>query len=854
MFYQKDVLKVLEECQTTKSGLLADEVKRRHQKYGYNKLEEKKKETALSIFVKQFQDLLVIILIIAALISGISGQMESTIVIIVVIVVNAILGTIQSIKAQKSLDSLKKLSVPKVKVIRNKQLVEISSTDLTIGDIVQIEAGDMISGDGRIILSNTLQTNESILTGEVESVEKTTQTIHQNVMLADQKNMVFSGTLVTHGTGQYVVTSIGMDTEVGKIASLLNHTNERQTPLQKSLDDFSKTLSFVILLICLIVFCLNLFLAKQSLLDSLMIAVALAVAAIPEALTSIVTIVLSMSTQKMVKENAIVKNLNAVESLGCVSVICSDKTGTLTQNKMTPQNIYFYNQFLKPKILDHHYHDHQVLLKACLLCNNAVITHEQKIGDPTEIALIELVHQYDKNFELFAKKKQELPFDSKRKLMSVSSLHHLYTKGALDVLIQRCDTILINGRKEILSQRHVDILNKENQRCAQEGLRVLGFAYKDFTKNQITLDDENHLTFIAFITLMDPPRMESQRAVAQCQKAGIRPIMITGDHIVTAQSIAKKIGIYQNGNLCVDGHQLDQMDQKELDEKLPLITVYARVTPEHKMRIVKTWQKRGDIVAMTGDGVNDAIALKQSDIGVAMGLTGTEVSKDAASMILTDDCFATIVKAIIIGRNVYRQLKNAIGYLLSGNFAGILCVLIASILLLPTPFYPVHLLFMNLITDSLPAIAIGMEKGSNDVLKEKPRHHHESLLNKEMFMQIAYEGCIIALCTMCSYIMGLKIDGYTASTMAFATICLARLLHGLNCRSQQPLSKIGLLTNCFSIAAFIIGACLLFMILFIPSLHSLFMIQSLKLSQLICIILFASIPTLMIQMKKMLKA
>lgn len=853
MYYQKRISEVMKACETSENGLSHEEIIKRHQQFGYNILDEKKKENPFMIFLKQFQDLLVIILIIAAIISGMSGQIESTIVIVSVIIVNAILGTIQTLKAEKSLDSLKKLSVPKAKVIREGTLQEVDSTELTIGDLVQIEAGDVISGDGRIIECSSLQINESALTGEVESVDKTTDVITGQVVVGDQKNMVFSSSLVTNGAGRYIVTHIGMQTEIGKIASMLNNAKERKTPLQKSLDDFSGKLSIGIFFISLIVLCLNLFLAKQSLIDSLMIAVALAVAAIPEALSSIVTIVLSMSTQKMVKENAIIKNLNSVESLGCVSVICSDKTGTLTQNKMTPQTIYFYNHLMKISELDNRHHDHSVLLKSCLLCNNAVINGEQRIGDPTELALIDLVHEYTKNdieFKHTAVRTSELPFDSDRKLMSISSLNHIYTKGAPDVIIKRCSTILINGIKEPITKRHLDAIEKENQRCANNGLRVLGFAYKDYRGNQVTLEDEHDLTFIGLVSLMDPPRIESQDAVAKCKIAGIKPIMITGDHVVTARAIATQIGIYEDGDLSIEGYELDKMSEEELDEKLPHISVYARVAPEHKIRIVKAWQKRGDIVAMTGDGVNDAPALKQSDIGVAMGITGTEVSKDAASMILTDDNFSTIVKAVITGRNVYRNIKNSINYLLSGNFAGILCVFIASLLLLPTPFFPVHLLFMNLITDSLPAIAIGMETGKNGVLKEKPRSSSDSILNKQTVLQITFEGIIIAICTMCAYLFGLKQDPLVASTMAFATICLARLLHGFNCRSNLPLTKIGFYTNRSSIYAFLIGFSLLHVILFVPFMHSLFMIQTISITQLFVIYAFALIPTIIIQTKK----
>ena len=853
MVYQKEVSKVLEECKSSINGLTKEQVKEHLRIYGDNVLAEKKNDSPLVIFLKQFKDLLVIILIIAAVVSGLNKQIESAIVIVVVITLNAILGTVQTLKAQKSLDSLKKLSVPKVKVLRDGQLTEIDSTLLTVGDIVQIEAGDIVSGDGRIIQCSSLQINESALTGEVESVDKITDVIQGEVVVGDRKNMVFSGSLVTNGTGIYVVTHIGMQTEIGKIATMLNDTKERKTPLQKSLDDMSKVLSVVILAISVVVLCLNYFVAGETILDSLMIAVALAVAAIPEALGSIVTIVLSMSTQKMVKENAIIKELNSVESLGCVSVICSDKTGTLTQNKMTPQTIYLYDKLMKITDLNSKDHDHNVLLKACLLCNNSVITEDQRIGDPTELALIDLVNEYTKNdaeFKNTAVRKEELPFDSDRKLMSVSSINHLYTKGAPDVILGRCKTILVNGVKTPITKEHIEAIQNENQRCADNGLRVLGFAYKNFSNDKIVFEDENELTFVGLVSLMDPPRVESKDAVAKCRIAGIKPVMITGDHVVTARSIAKQIGIYEEGDYSIDGQELTAMSDEELDEKLTKISVYARVAPEHKIRIVKAWQKRGDVVAMTGDGVNDAPALKQSDIGVAMGITGTEVSKDAASMILTDDNFSTIVKAVITGRNVYRNIKNSINYLLSGNFAGILCVLITSILMMPTPFFPVHLLFMNLITDSLPAIAIGMEASSDNVLKEKPRQSGDSILNKATLIQIGFEGFVIALSTMIIYLIGRETSDAMASTLAFATICLARLLHGFNCRSNQSLFKIGFFSNKTSVLAFLVGFALLHIVLFVPVLSGIFMVTSIGVKELLMIYGFALAPSIIVQIKK----
>ena len=692
------------------------------------------------------------------------------------------------------------------------------------------------------------------MTGESNSVEKQLVAINHQCTIGDMTNMVFSGSLVTNGTGQYIVTNIGMKTQLGKIAEMLNATKQRRTPLQKTLDEFSVKLSIGIISICIIVLFMDVFIAKEQLLDALMIAVALAVAAIPEALGSIVTIVLSISTQKMAKENAIIKNLNAVESLGCVSVICSDKTGTLTQNKMTAVDIYTNRMLIQANRLNHHEYCHNILLKAFVLCNNATISKAQSIGDPTEIALLELYQDYNyKNaYRLQTKRQQELPFDSTRKLMSVTSKNHLYTKGAPDVLLKRCNRILIDGYKEIFTNKDKQRIMEQNDALARQGKRVLGFAYKEFYRNTLEKRDENDLVFVGLVSLIDPPRIESAQAVKNCILAGIKPIMITGDHVVTACSIAKKIGIFKQGDKCLEGTQLDKLTDQQLRNYLPHVSVYARVAPEHKIRIVQAWQARGAIVAMTGDGVNDAPALKQSDIGVAMGITGSEVSKDAASMILTDDNFATIVKAIITGRNVYTNIKNSIIYLLSGNLSAIICVLVTSFAILPTPFLPVHLLFINLITDSLPAIAIGMEKGSDEILKQKPRGSGDSLLNKETILQVSFEGIIICIFTMLAYFIGLRSDELTASSMAFGTLCLARLLHGFNCRSNLPLYKIPV--NYYSVGAFVIGVSLLTWILISPNFHSLFSISELSLKQLAIIFVSAAFPSIIIQIYKMVSS
>ena len=852
--YQKSIQEVLSEFDASRNGLTSFQVDDRQKQYGLNEMDQQEKESPLQIFLSQFKDLLVIVLIVAGFISMATGEIVSSIVIFIVITINAILGTVQTLKARKSLESLSKLSMPHVKVIRDGQLHQIVSNELTIGDLVYVEAGDVIEGDGRLIECANLQVNESALTGESLPQEKQLEVIAGEVGIADQTNMVFSSGLVTNGTGKYIVTKIGMNTEIGKIATMLENAKERKTPLQLTLEDFSKKLTISICVICAIILAMNVIVAHEDIWDALLIAVALAVAAIPEALNSIVTIVLSISTQKMVKEHAIIKQLNAVESLGCVSVICSDKTGTLTQNKMKVMELFLNNGVIKPEMLDVKDHSHDVLLKSCLLCNNAVSNGSTQIGDPTEIALLDLFDRYgekDADYHVEAIRIKELPFDSTRKMMSINSENHLYTKGAVDVILDRCDQILIHDKKRPITEEDIKLIKEQNESFAKEGLRVLGFAYKTMKPKELSLEDENNLTFVGMVAQMDPPRLESKDAVSRCKMAGIKPIMITGDHIITATSIAKEIGIFEDGDICLEGKELETMSDSALDEILPKVSVYARVAPEHKIRIVEAWQKRNEIVAMTGDGVNDAPALKQSDIGVAMGITGTEVSKDAASMILTDDNFSTIVKAVITGRNVYANIKNSITYLLSGNFSAILAVVFTSLALLPTPFMAVHLLFINLITDSLPAIAIGMEKGKDDVLKQKPRKRDDSILNAKTMIKIGYEGLIIFSGVMAAYFIGLQTSDLMASTMAFSTLCLSRLLHGFSSRGNAPFWKLG--KNESSIYAFLTGAVLLVLILFIPNMHGLFSIGPITLTQFFIVVGLSLATFVIVQITKVIQ-
>ena len=850
---------VLDRYSTFRTGLSPEEAQNRLERYGENKLAEGKKKTALQVFLDQFKDLIVWILIAAAVISILSGQGESSLVIFAVLILNAVLGTVQYLKAEKSLESLKAMSSPTATLLRGGLKVQVPSPEVVPGDILLLEAGDLITADARILESYSVKINESSLTGESEAVEKTADVIpEENVALGDRKNMVFSGSLVTYGRAVAVVTGTGMQTELGHIASLLDNTRQRKTPLQENLNKFSEKLAIAILGICGVVFLLSYFRSGMGLLDSMMFAVALAVAAIPEALSSIVTIVLAIGTQKMAKQNAIIKELKAVESLGAVSVICSDKTGTLTQNRMTVEQIYADGKLCDGKDLELANDAQRLLLKTALLASDA--THDEEsgtsIGDPTEVALVLLGENFGVEEGAYRSQHQrlaELAFDSDRKLMTtlqeIEGVPTLMTKGAIDVLLERSDRIMTSDGVRPLTEEDREKIMQVNNDLSEQGLRVLAFGYRELDcVRELSLDDEQGYVFIGLISMIDPPRPESVAAVADAKRAGIRTVMITGDHKVTATAIAKRIGIFEEGDLAVSGPELEQMTDEELDRKLAHISVYARVSPEHKIRIVTAWQRRGQIVAMTGDGVNDAPALKQADIGVAMGITGTEVSKDAAAMILADDNFATIVGAVTNGRGVYENIKNVIGFLLSGNMAGILCVLFASMMALPAPFAAVHLLFINLLTDSLPAIAIGMEPAGSDLLNRKPRDPQEPLLSRDLAKRIGLQGLLIAIPVMIAFYQGYRTGTAEAMTMAFATLTLARLFHGFNCREDRSILRMGLLGNPASLAAFGVGVLLLAAVLLIPALHGLFQVAALTLPQLGMIAGLALLPTLCIQL------
>lgn len=835
-FYNKKIDDIYEFFNSNVNGLNNENCKKNRNKFGVNKLKEKQRKSITRIFLEQFQDMLVIILIISAIISIFLNEIESTIVIFVVITINAILGTYQYQKAEKTLNSLRNLSSPTSNVIRNNQLIKIKSYELVCGDIVIINTGDVISADGRIIEEESLEINESSLTGESVPVKKNNKTINKdNLELGEQANMLFSGTFCTKGRCKYIVCNVGMKTEIGKIAQTLNEIGQKRTPLQNGLDTFSKYLAFMIILVCILVLGISLY-RKGDFLDSLMFAVALAVAAIPEALGTIVTIVLALGTEKMAKENAIIKDLKAVETLGCISVICTDKTGTLTTNEMTV-------------VESVNYIDDELFKKYILLSSNY---DSYKVdNNPTEQALIKYAKDYIDNK---AVKLKEIAFTSDRKIMSnlynIDGEKYLFVKGGVDVVLSKCSYIAGGNNVFMSNNDRLEIFKKVNY-FASMGRRIISFGYKKVYHEEITDKDETDLIFTGFVTIIDPPRAESRDAVKDCIKAGIKPIMLTGDYKNTAVAIASDIGIYQDGDIAITGKELDNINQAELEDKIDKITVYARLNPKQKIRIVEAWQSKNQIVGMTGDGVNDALALAKSDVSISMG-NGTEVAKDASSMILVDNNFNTIVKSVINGRKIYINIQNAIRFLISGNFAAILIVLLTTIFDLPIPFLAVHLLFINLLTDSLPAIAIGMQDDQGDLLTDKPRSKNENILSTKLIGNILLEGIVIFMCCAYGYIRGLSTNVGTARTMAFSILCLSRLFHSLNCATKSSFLIVKKV-NTFLIGSLIIGVILINLVLFIPQLKYIFVISDLNIEQIFMIYGLSLIPLVLIQIAKLYK-
>ena len=857
MFYQKDSVQVLNDLDSNLTGLTQEEVTSRLKNYGRNVLKEKPKTPTWKLFLESFKDPLVIILLVAAMTQVFLGDTVESLIIFAVLGINAVLGVVQTKKADSSLDSLKKLSVPEAKVIRNNEKLTISSQELVPGDIVLLEAGDYVPADGRIIESQTLKVIEGMLTGESEPVLKNADTINEESSLGDQKNMVFSGSMVVYGRATYVVTSCGMNTQVGKIANLLETAENKQTPLQQKLDDFGKKLGVAIVILAALIFALEVF-RGGDLMNSFMFAIAIAVAAIPEALTSIVTIVLASGTNTMAKRQSIIRKLPAVETLGSTSVICTDKTGTLTQNKMTVVETYLYGpdsdkfngfDYIKDYTNTNSNNNEntsdgtEIAVCACaiqerylslssILCNDSDVNEEGiEIGDPTEVALINYAEKYDVDYKSIREnytRISEIPFDSDRKLMTTVNLiddeNIMFTKGAPDVIFKRCKYALKYDEVIEISDEILDEYKKINENFSNRALRVLAFAYKNVADEfKPSLDNENNLILIGLMAMIDPPREEVFDAVKEAKSSGIKTIMITGDHKTTAAAIAREIGIMEKDDLALTGQELDSLTDEELDNKLEKISVYARVSPENKIRIVKAWQKKGKVTAMTGDGVNDAPALKQANIGIGMG-SGTEVAKDASAMVLVDDNFATIVNAIEVGRTVYNNIKKSITYLFSGNLGGIIAILFAVFAGWANPFTTIQLLFINLVTDSLPAIALGFEKPEKDTMNKPPRDPNESILCKDTLKVVLTRGSIIGIVTILAQYIGMQTSDALGAAMAFITITLSRIIQTFAARSNsETILSLGVTSNKYALGAVII--CLgMLSLTFLPFMRGIFAI------------------------------
>ncbi len=894
-WFNKTSQEVEQELKTDyQKGLSSSQVQENMKKYGLNELQEKKKDSLLKKFLEQFKDFSIIVLIIAAIVSGVVGVAQGegftdTIIILIVVILNAVIGVAQESKAEKSLEALKKLSSHVSKVIRNGKEQVIQARELVPGDLVIIETGDYIAADLRIIEAVNLKSQEASLTGESVPVEKITEKIDGNeIGIGDRKNMLFSSSLITYGRGKAIVVNTGMNTEVGKIAGMLDNAEKQETPLQQKLNDLGKTLGIACLAICAVIFVIGLLQGKE-IIDMFMTAVSLAVAVIPEGLVAVSTIVLAIGVQKMVKKHAIVKKLPAVETLGSSTVICSDKTGTLTQNKMTVEKVFCDDELQDVKKVNTT-EDFKKLVYNCMLCNDSRLLEDgQLAGDPTETALVDMAFKLDYEQSIYREnpRVEEVPFDSERKLMTTvnkkNGKYIVYTKGGVDELLKCCNSFLYKGEVRTSINNYAKWIRENNEKMAKDALRVLAFAYKelDHMPSKAEMKTiESDLTFIGMVGMIDPPRIEAKKAVEKCKKAGIKTVMITGDHKVTAVAIAKKLGILKDESEALTGTELEKMTDEELTKNVRKYSVYARVSPEHKVRIVKAWQANGEVVAMTGDGVNDSPALKTADIGCAMGKVGTEVAKEAADVILTDDNFATIVSAVEEGRRIYDNILKVIQFLLSCNVGEVIVLLLATLfapqigqwfgisdITMIQVLLPIHILWINLVTDTFPALALAFDPANKDIMDRKPVKRNEGIFTKGRTFRIIYQGIMIGGLTLVAYLIGLgttnkAIDGLTleqtkievGQTMAFIVLAFSELIHVFNIRdNKNSIFKTGILGNGVLILAILASALLMVVILFIPQLRTIFSIPILPSDNIIETIVLVLSPIVIVEIMKLFK-
>ncbi|HEE9846388.1 calcium-transporting P-type ATPase, PMR1-type [Clostridium perfringens] len=856
MWYKKSKNEILQELDVDeKNGLSSTEALRRLEKYGKNKLETKKKKTLFKQFLSQLKDVMIYILIIAAIISAFLGEISDALIILLVIIINAVIGVIQESKAEKALDALKELSTPKALVKRDGSLKEILSEDIVPGDIVIIDAGRYIPGDLRLIDTANLKIEESAFTGESVPSEKDSSFLpDKEIPIGDQNNMAFMSTLATYGRGVGVVVGTGMNTEIGKIAKMIEQEENDETPLQKKLSELGKILGFLAVGICILIFIISFF-QGRDLLEMFLTSISLAVAAIPEGLPAIVAIVLALGVQRMVKKNAIIRKLPAVETLGSVSIICSDKTGTLTQNKMTVTTVYTNDSYIKESEFNLNDNESKLLVDCMVLCNDATYSEKSQTGDPTEIALLEspfklniLKEKLEKEF----KRIDEIPFDSDRKLMTTVNLvddkkARVFTKGALDSILSICNKISINGKLLDFSKEYKAKVLENSNIMSDKALRVLAFAYKYISKENIVLDSlEKDLVFIGMVGMIDPPRLEVKDSIKLCKSAGITPVMITGDHKNTAFAIANELGIAEDISQAITGHEIDKFKEEEFNEKIINYRVFARVSPEHKVKIVKAFKSHGNIVSMTGDGVNDAPSLKAADIGVAMGITGTDVSKGASDMILTDDNFSTIVSAVEEGRKIYLNIKKSIVFLLSCNLGEILTLFTAILLNWNSPLQPIHILWVNLITDSFPALALGVDKTKEDVMNNPPRNPKESIFVKSDKIQLIINGVLIGGITLFAFKLGERLYADSlihAQTMAFVVLSVSQLFLSLSLRSNTKSAfSLGIFSNKYLVYSILLGIFLQVIIISISFIANIFKVTPLLLYDWIVVILVSLIP------------